>query len=163
MPPPCDPPDTAGNLKPFCPFTTDFRGDGAEVVSAGEADVCVEGGGEAAQEGDGGLGAGFLDALDVVVGQGGADGQFGDGQAVGRTSGSSSKPYSSRVDPFTDGEIYFPGLTFGLDGATPSTAATPAAGRSSGRRGRDPAQRGEAEADGRSHRTLRMMILIFPG
>jgi hypothetical protein len=156
-------------------------------VSAGEADVCVEGGGEAAQEGDGGLGAAFLDALDVLVGQGGADGQFGDGQAeggpdvvqrlaerqgladrdplgiVGRTSGSSSKPYSSRVDPFTDGEIYVPGVTFGLDGAAPSTAATPAAGRSSGRRGRDPAQCGEAEADGRSHRTLRMMILIFPG
>jgi hypothetical protein len=36
-------------------------------VSAGEADVCVEGGGEAAQEGEGGLGAAFLDALDVVV------------------------------------------------------------------------------------------------
>jgi hypothetical protein len=28
-----------------------FEPDGAEVVSAGEADVCVEGGGEAAQEG----------------------------------------------------------------------------------------------------------------
>jgi hypothetical protein len=60
-----------------------FEPDGAEVVSAGEADVCVEGGGEAAQEGDGGLGAVFLDALDVVVGQVGADGQFGDGQAKG--------------------------------------------------------------------------------
>ena len=48
-------------------------------MSAGEADVCVEGGGEAAQEGDGRLGAAFLDALDVVVGHGGAHGQFGDG------------------------------------------------------------------------------------
>jgi hypothetical protein len=52
-------------------------------VSAGEADVCVEGGGEAAQERDGGLGAAFLDALDVVAGHGGADGEFGDGQAEG--------------------------------------------------------------------------------
>jgi hypothetical protein len=49
-----------------------FEPDGAEVVPAGEADICVEGGGEAAKEGDGGLGAAFLDALDVVVGQGGA-------------------------------------------------------------------------------------------
>jgi hypothetical protein len=48
-----------------------FEPDGAEVVSAGEADVCVEGGGQAAQEGDGGLGAAFLNALDVAVGQGG--------------------------------------------------------------------------------------------
>ena len=60
-----------------------FEPDGAVVVSAGEADVGVEGGGEAAQEGDGGLGAAFLDALDVVVGHGGAQGQFGDGQAEG--------------------------------------------------------------------------------
>ena len=52
-------------------------------MSGGEADICVEGGGEAAQEGDGGLGAAFLDALDVVVGQGSARGQFGDGQAEG--------------------------------------------------------------------------------
>jgi hypothetical protein len=52
-------------------------------MSAGEADVCVEGGGEAAQEGDGGFGAAFLDALDVVVGHRGAYGQFGDGQAEG--------------------------------------------------------------------------------
>jgi hypothetical protein len=45
-------------------------------VSAGEADVCVEGGGEAAQEGDGGLGAAFLDALDtsVLVGEMGLQG-----------------------------------------------------------------------------------------
>ena len=56
-----------------------FEPDGAEVVSAGEPDVGVEGGGEAAQEGDGGLGAAFLDALDVVVGQGRAGSQFGDG------------------------------------------------------------------------------------
>jgi hypothetical protein len=55
--------------------------DGAEVVSGGEADVGVEGGGEAAQEGDGGLGAAFFDALDVVVGQGSAHGQLGDRQA----------------------------------------------------------------------------------
>ena len=52
-------------------------------MSAGETDVCVEGGVEAAQEGDGGLGAAFLDALDVVVGHGGAHGKFGDGQAEG--------------------------------------------------------------------------------
>jgi hypothetical protein len=43
-----------------------FEPDGAEVVSAGEADACVEGSGEVAQEGDGGLRAAFLDALDVV-------------------------------------------------------------------------------------------------
>jgi hypothetical protein len=52
-----------------------FEPDGAEVVSAGEADVGVESGGEAAQERNGGFGAAFLDALDVVVGQGGARGQ----------------------------------------------------------------------------------------
>jgi hypothetical protein len=40
--------------------------DEAEVVPAGEADVCVEGGGETAQERDGGLGAAFLDALGIV-------------------------------------------------------------------------------------------------
>jgi hypothetical protein len=33
--------------------------------------------------GDGGLGAAFLDALDVVLGEGGPQGQFGDGQAEG--------------------------------------------------------------------------------
>jgi hypothetical protein len=52
-------------------------------VSAGEVDVSVEGGGQAAQERDGRLGAAFLDALDVIVGQGGAVGQFGDGHAEG--------------------------------------------------------------------------------
>ena len=52
-------------------------------MSAGEADICGEGGGEAAEEGDGGLCAALLDALDVVVGQGGAHGEFGDGQAEG--------------------------------------------------------------------------------
>ena len=33
--------------------------------------------------GDGGLGAAFLDALDIVLGEGGPQGQFGDGQAEG--------------------------------------------------------------------------------
>ena len=60
-----------------------FEPDGAEVVAGGEADVGVEGGGEAAQQGDGGLGAAFLDALDIVLGEGGPQGQFGDGQAEG--------------------------------------------------------------------------------
>jgi hypothetical protein len=57
--------------------------DRTEVVSGGEAHFGVEGCGEAAQQGDGGLGAAFFDALDVVVGQGGAHGQLGDGQAEG--------------------------------------------------------------------------------
>jgi hypothetical protein len=35
-------------------------------VSAGEADVGVEGGGEAAQEGDGGFGSAFLDPLGII-------------------------------------------------------------------------------------------------
>jgi len=52
-------------------------------VSAGEADVGVEGCGEATQRGDGGLGAAFLDALDVVIGQGGTQCEVGDGQAEG--------------------------------------------------------------------------------
>ena len=55
----------------------------AEVVAGGEVDVGVEGGGEVAQQGDGGLGAAFLDALDVVLSEGGPQGQFGDGQAEG--------------------------------------------------------------------------------
>jgi hypothetical protein len=37
----------------------------------------------AEQQGNGGLGAAFLDALDVVPGEGGPQGQFGDGQAEG--------------------------------------------------------------------------------
>jgi hypothetical protein len=37
-------------------------------VSGGEADVGVEVCGEAAQEGNGGFGPAFLDALDVVIG-----------------------------------------------------------------------------------------------
>jgi hypothetical protein len=40
-----------------------FEPDRAEVVPRGEADVGVERGGEAAQQGNGGLGAAFLDAL----------------------------------------------------------------------------------------------------
>src|SRR6202012_4623118 len=62
-----------------------FEPDGAEVVSTGEADVGVEGSGEAAQEGDGGLRTAFFDALDVVIGQVCAQGEFGDGQAEGGT------------------------------------------------------------------------------
>jgi hypothetical protein len=48
-----------------------FEPDGAEVVPGGEADIGIEGCGEAAQQGDRGLCAAFLDALDVVIGQGG--------------------------------------------------------------------------------------------
>ena len=52
-------------------------------MSGGKAHLGVKGGGEEAQQRDGGLGAAFLDALDVVIGQGGTRGQFGDGQAEG--------------------------------------------------------------------------------
>jgi hypothetical protein len=48
-----------------------FEPDGAEVVAGGEVNIGVEGGGEAARQGDGRLGAAFLDALDVVFGEGG--------------------------------------------------------------------------------------------
>jgi hypothetical protein len=37
-------------------------------VSCGEADISVEGRGKLTEQGDGGLGAAFLDALDLVIG-----------------------------------------------------------------------------------------------
>src|SRR6185437_11783459 len=54
--------------------------DGAEVVARGQADVSVQCGGEAAEQGDGGLGAAFLDALDLISGH---LGELGDGEAQG--------------------------------------------------------------------------------
>lgn len=52
-------------------------------MAGGEVDVGVEGGGEAAQQRDGGLGAAFLDALDVVLSEGGPRGKLSDRQAGG--------------------------------------------------------------------------------
>ena len=52
-------------------------------MAGGGVDVGIEGGGEAAQQGDGGLGAAFLDALDIVFSERGPHGQLGDGQAEG--------------------------------------------------------------------------------
>src|SRR5262249_32119894 len=57
-----------------------FESDGTEIVACGNANVGTEGGGEAAKQGDGGLGAAFLDALDLVGGHAGAQREFGDGQ-----------------------------------------------------------------------------------
>jgi hypothetical protein len=44
-----------------------FEADRAEVVASGDTHVGVEGGGQAAEQGDGGLGAAFFDAFDLVV------------------------------------------------------------------------------------------------
>src|SRR5580692_2427019 len=43
-----------------------FEPNGAEVVSWGQAYVGVQGGGQAPQQSDGGLGATFFDALDLI-------------------------------------------------------------------------------------------------
>ena len=58
-----------------------FEPDRSKIVSGGEADVGVERGGESAEQGDGGFGAAFFDALDLVVGHLSALGEFGDGKA----------------------------------------------------------------------------------
>ena len=50
----------------------------AEVVSRGQAHVGVQGGGQAPQQGNGGLGTAFFDALDLIDGHASAPGQFGD-------------------------------------------------------------------------------------
>jgi hypothetical protein len=58
-----------------------FEADGVEVVAGGEADVGVEGGRQAAQQRNGGLGAAFFDALDLVGGHIGAQAEVGDAEA----------------------------------------------------------------------------------
>ena len=49
-------------------------------MSCGQAYVGVQGGGQAPQQGDGGLGSALFDALDLVGGQGRPPGQPGDAQ-----------------------------------------------------------------------------------
>jgi hypothetical protein len=58
-----------------------FEPDQAEVVSCCQAHIGGQGGGQAPQEGDGGLGAALLDALHLIDGHVGAPGQLGDAEA----------------------------------------------------------------------------------
>lgn len=58
-----------------------MEGDGTEVVPGGEVDGGVERGGEAAEQGNGRLGAAFLDALDAILGHRGPRSEFRHGQA----------------------------------------------------------------------------------
>jgi hypothetical protein len=57
--------------------------DGAEVVPCGKADISVEGRRKLTEQRDGGLGAAFLNALDLVIGHACAACQVGNGQAEG--------------------------------------------------------------------------------
>ncbi len=57
--------------------------DGAEVVAGGEADIGVKGSRQAPHQGNGGLGAAFFDALDLVCGHADALGEVGDAKAKG--------------------------------------------------------------------------------
>ena len=50
-------------------------------MAGGEADVGVEGGRKMPQQGDGGFGAAFFDALDLVGSHPGAQGKVGDAEA----------------------------------------------------------------------------------
>jgi hypothetical protein len=54
-----------------------------EVVSCGQAHVGVQGGGQAPQQADSGLGTAFFDALDLIDGHLSAPGQFGGTQIQG--------------------------------------------------------------------------------
>jgi hypothetical protein len=54
-----------------------FEPHGAEVVSCGQAYVGIQRGGQAPQQGNGGLGTAFFDALDLIDGHVSASGQFG--------------------------------------------------------------------------------------
>ena len=61
-----------------------FEAHGAEVVSCGQAHVGVQGGGQAPQQGNGGLGAAFLDALDLIGGHASPFRQVGDAEVQAR-------------------------------------------------------------------------------
>ena len=50
-------------------------------MSRGQVHVGIQGGGQAAQQGNGGLGAALFDALDLIDGQVSASGQLGDALA----------------------------------------------------------------------------------
>src|SRR3984885_166831 len=54
-----------------------------EVVSCSQAHVGVQGGGQAPQQADSGLGTAFFDALDLIDGHLSAPGQFGGTQIQG--------------------------------------------------------------------------------
>ena len=56
-----------------------MEADRTEVVARCDAHICVEGRGEAARQGDGGLGPAFLDVLDFIGGRVGAQCQLSDG------------------------------------------------------------------------------------
>ena len=55
----------------------------SEVVPCGQVHVGVQGGGQAAQQGDGGFGAAFLDTFDLIGGHASPLGQVGDAEALG--------------------------------------------------------------------------------
>src|ERR1700722_5691222 len=60
-----------------------FEPYGAEVVPWSQAYVRVESGGQAPEQGDGGLGAALFDALDLIGGHVSPAGQVGDAQTQG--------------------------------------------------------------------------------
>jgi len=74
---------SGGTAVPSGSSRVGFEPDGTEVVPCGQMHVSVEGGGQAAQQGDGGFGAAFFDALDLIGGHDGPLGQVGDAEAQG--------------------------------------------------------------------------------
>jgi hypothetical protein len=82
-----------------------FEPYGAEVVSWGQAYVGVQGGGQTPQQSDGGLGATFFDALDLIGGHISSDGQFGDAETQGA---------ALVIDGFTEGQGLADGHSLGI-------------------------------------------------
>jgi hypothetical protein len=60
-----------------------FEPHGAEVASCGQVRIGIQGGGQAAEQRDDGLGAALLDALDLVYRHGRPPGQVGNTEAKG--------------------------------------------------------------------------------